>query len=138
MMETDPKDLSRGMAPSETMKKGSAIDPMGLLGDHMDNDQEMREVERRTSAAHRMPTPGPPVQSGGGTALSESALMPPPAVRTAPAAAQVPDPDLVKKMFQRMGENGSQQAATPAQMNSGQGTKIVEIKKIKLNPVLAK
>jgi hypothetical protein len=45
MMETDPKDQSRGMAPSETMKKVSAIDPMGLLGDHSDNDQEMREVE---------------------------------------------------------------------------------------------
>jgi hypothetical protein len=44
-METDPKDLCRGMAPSETMKKVSAIDPMGLLGDHTDNDQEMREVE---------------------------------------------------------------------------------------------
>ena len=44
MMETDPKDQSRGMAPSETMKKVSAIDPMGLLGDASDNDQEMREV----------------------------------------------------------------------------------------------
>jgi hypothetical protein len=44
-METDPKDQSRGMAPSEMMRKVSAIDPMGLLGDPSDNDQEMREVE---------------------------------------------------------------------------------------------
>jgi hypothetical protein len=44
-METDPKDQSRGMAPSEMMRKVSAIDPMGLLGDTSDNDQEMREVE---------------------------------------------------------------------------------------------
>jgi hypothetical protein len=44
-METEPKDQCRGMAPSETMKKVSAIDPMGLLGDPVDNDQEMREVE---------------------------------------------------------------------------------------------
>jgi hypothetical protein len=55
--------------------------------------------------------------------------MPPPAARTAPAAAQVPDPDLVKKMFQRKGENGSQQAANPAQMNSGKGTKNIENQK---------
>ena len=44
-METDPKDLCRGMAPSETMRKVTAIDPRGLLGDITDNDQEMREVE---------------------------------------------------------------------------------------------
>ena len=44
-METDPKDQCRGMAPSEMMRKVSAIDPMGLLGDTSDNDQEMREVE---------------------------------------------------------------------------------------------
>ncbi len=184
-METDPKDLSRGMAPSETMKKVSAIDPMGLLGDHADNDQEMREVEDIGSASDANPSlhknvhvisasegegseggiqgdgsepdnsnilnnssggaagnqekafrivdiekpaalpsvSAPLGQSGGETALSESALMPPPAARTTPVATQVPDPDLVNKMFQRMGENGSQQAATPPQMNTGQGTK---------------
>ncbi len=54
--------------------------------------------------------------------------MPPPAARTAPAAAataaaQVPDPDTVKKMFQRIGEGGSQQAAIQSQKNTGQGKK---------------
>ncbi len=73
--------------------------------------------------------PAPPVQLGGGTALSESALMPPPAARSAPAAAQVPDPDMVKKMFQRKGEIGSPQAATPTQKNSGQGKKNIENQK---------
>jgi hypothetical protein len=185
MMETDPKDQSRGMAPSETMKKVSAIDPMGLLGNHADNNQEMREVEDIGGASDADPTlhknvhvisasegegseggiqgdgsepdntnilnntsggtagyqekpfrivdiekpaalpsdSAPLGQFGGETALSETALMPPPAARTALVTAQVPDPDLVKKMFQRMGENGSQQAATPPQMNTGQGTK---------------
>jgi hypothetical protein len=56
MMETDPKDQSRGMAPSKTMKKVSAIDPMGLLGDHNDNDQEMREVEDIGATADADPT----------------------------------------------------------------------------------
>jgi hypothetical protein len=55
-METDSKDQSRGMAPSETMKKVSAIDPMGLLGDHADNDQEMREVEDIGGTADADPT----------------------------------------------------------------------------------
>ncbi len=62
-------------------------------------------------------------QNGSATPQSETALMPPPAARTAPAAAQVPDPDLVKKMFQRMGEDESQQAAILSQKNTGQGKK---------------
>ncbi len=54
-METDPKDQSRGMAPSETMKV-SAIDPMGLLGDNGDTDQEMREVEDNVGTSDADPT----------------------------------------------------------------------------------
>jgi hypothetical protein len=59
-METDPKAQSRGMAPSETMKKVSAIDPMGLLCDTSDNDQEMREVEDSSATAAPQRTPTPP------------------------------------------------------------------------------
>jgi len=55
-METDPKDLCRGMAPSETMRKVTAIDPRGLLGDITDNDQEMREVEDVGGAPDADPT----------------------------------------------------------------------------------
>ena len=55
-MEMDPKDQSWGMAPSETMKKVSAIDPMGLLGDTSDNDQEMREVEDSGATVDADPT----------------------------------------------------------------------------------
>jgi hypothetical protein len=41
----------------------------------------------------------------------------------APAAVLVPDPDLVKKMFQRMGEDRSQQAAPQARQFPGHGSK---------------
>jgi len=189
-METDPKDLCRGMAPSETMRKVTAIDPRGLLGDITDNDQEMREVEDVGGAPDADPTlhrnvhvisasegdgseggqqgegsdpetnnstnklggtdgvPGnqakafrivdiempatsqasliPTAVSGGGAALPESILMPPPAARSAPTATQVPDPDLVKKMFQRRDENLSQLAGSPMQKNLGHGTKNIE------------
>jgi hypothetical protein len=76
-----------------------------------------------------LPTFSAPAEPNGPAApQSESALMPPPAARTTPAAAataaaQVPDPDTVKKMFQRMGEGGSQQAAIQSQKNTGQGKK---------------
>jgi hypothetical protein len=51
-MEAKTTDGSRGMAPSETMQKVCAIDPMGLLGDSTetgDNDQEMQELQENRS-----------------------------------------------------------------------------------------
>jgi hypothetical protein len=185
-METEPKDQCRGMAPSETMMKVSAIDPMGLLGDHVDNDQEMREVEDTgnmdadptahknvhvisasegeegegsecgaqvdgsepdthnvtnstkagTPATHEKRfiivdiappgSPAPPGLSGSAAAHSESVLMPPPTAKPTPAAAQVPDPALVKKFFQQIGEGGSQHAANVSQLSTGQGEKNYE------------
>jgi hypothetical protein len=190
-METDPKDQSRGKAPSETMKKVSAIDPMGLLGDLNDNDQEMTEEEDSGVTADADPTihknvhvisasegegsecwmqgdgsepdfsssaninnvdttagnkeerfiivdierpalppalSAPAEPSGSLAPQSESALMPPPPARTAPAvaapaAAHLPDPDTVKKLFQRIGEGRSLQAAFQPEKNSGQGKK---------------
>jgi hypothetical protein len=55
-METDLKDRCRGMAPSEMMKKVSAINFLGLLGDNGDTDQEMREVADIDGAADADPT----------------------------------------------------------------------------------
>jgi hypothetical protein len=204
-METYPKDQSWGMAPSETMKKVYAIDPMGLLGDTSDNDQEMREVEDSGATADADPAihnnvhvisasegegsecgmqgdgsepdintvitadttaaskersfiivdierpatqPVLPTAAEPGDSLppqSESSLMPPPLARAAPAAtatastaAHVPDPATVKKIFQRIGEGGSQHPAIQQPKNSGQGKKITKIKTKKMIPVLAK
>jgi hypothetical protein len=189
----DPKDQSRGMAPSETMKKVSAINPMGLLGDTSDNDQEMREVEDSGATADADPAmhknvhvisasegegsecgmqgdgsepdnnnatavdttaankeksfiivsierpatqPVLPTSAEPGDSLppqSASTLMPPPSARAPPAAtatastaAPVPDPATVKRIFQRIGEGGSQHSAIQPPKNSGQGKTIYE------------
>ncbi len=52
--------------------------------------------------------------------------MPPPPAKPTHAAAQVPDPALVKKLFQQMGEDGSQHAANVPQLSTGQGKKVYE------------
>jgi hypothetical protein len=46
--------------------------------------------------------------------------MPLPIMKPVQAAVPAADPDLVKKLFQRMGENGSQRENLTARQNSGQ------------------
>ncbi len=76
------------------------------------------DIERPAALHATSALPG-----GAATTQSETALMPPPAAKPIPAAVPVPDPDLVKKMFQRMGEDGSQHSALLAQQISGHGSK---------------
>ncbi len=78
------------------------------------------DIERR---ADQPGTTGFPDPSGVVNDQSEQALMPPPIMKPVQAAVPAPDPDLVKKLFQRMGENGSQRENLTARQNSGQERK---------------